>query len=173
MPLEEIAGRLEELRRLDGVKRPLDETPLVPGLRFRLDPEAGFDGAWDSDPGRLFVLRTRPIRQPGHWLGLHLELGQLETARLPYLGLVARAAATRATAIRVALRSGRAEGGFTDRFFPRHMLALPGEVEHLDMISPERDPDIPAEAPWRELILFLPPREPLEIALHDLRIFAP
>lgn len=173
MALKEISARLDELRRMDGARGPLDETPLVPGLRFRPDPDAGFEGEWESAAGRLVHLRARPTRHPGRWFGLNIELGRFDATQMPYLGLIVRSVATRPAAIRVALRSGHAEGGFSDRFFARHLLALPGEAEHLDMISPERDPDIPDTAPWRELILFLPPREPLELALHDLRIFAP
>lgn len=172
----ELASATERLNELRGLYRPravpLSEEPLVPGLRFRLDPEAGFEGVWHSPRGRLVSLQARPER-PGRWLGLHLELGPLPLENVQFLGVVARLAAPRPAAIRMALRSGREDGGFSDQFFQRHLLAQPGEADHLDMISPDRMPDIPATAPWRELVLFFPPTEHLEVSLHDLRIFAP
>lgn len=172
----ELAAATKRLNELRELLQPravsLSEEPLVPGLRFRLDPEAGFEGTWHSPRGRLVSLQAQPER-PGRWLGLHLELGPISLANVPFLGVVARLAAPRPVAIRMALRSGNEEGGFSDQFFSRHLLAQPGEIDHLDMISPDRMPDIPVMSPWRELVLFFPPTEHLEVSLNDLRIFAP
>jgi hypothetical protein len=146
--------------------------PVVPGLAFHADPQAGLSGHWHSPRGRLLEVETT-VTRPGRWLGLHLALPDLaDLAPLVWLGLAARSGAGHAMALRVCLRSGLPEGGFHDQFFDRHLLSQPAETDHLDMIAPARLPDLPPKAPWRELILFLPPGESLRWSLHDLRLFA-
>ena len=148
----------------------VSEAPLVPGLGFHLDPEAAMTGHWHSPRGRLLELETA-VTTPGRWLGLHLALALPDLAGICWLGFAARSAAGRGIAVRVCLRSGLARGGFQDTFFDKHILSQPGETDHLDMIAPDRLPDLPPHAPWREFILFLPPDESLRWALHELRLF--
>jgi hypothetical protein len=163
---------LADLRRAALAPRPLDEAPLAEGLRFRIDPEAGFEGEIRSPAGRIAELSARPAT-PGRWFGLHLGLPDMgEIADLGWFGFVLRTAADRPVALRPCLRSGRPEGGFTDLFFARHALARPGATDHHDMIAPARVPDLAAPAPWREFILFLPAGEPLDLSIEDLGIIA-
>lgn len=145
--------------------------PLPPGLVLHADPEAPRSGRWQSPRGRLLELETRP-ETSGRWLGLHLPLPLDDLSPLAWIGLAARSAASEALAVRVCLRSGLAAGGFRDCFFDRHLLSQPAESDHLDMLAPDRCPDLPQRAPWREIVLFLPPHRPLAWALHDLRLFA-
>lgn len=168
----QIAAPLDALRAAETAPAPLDEEPLAPGLRFRLDAEAGQAGEWESPAGRLLSLRCAAPPRPGRWLGLHLEMPMLgDLAGVAWFGFALRAAAARPLALRPCLRSGREGGGFTDLFFNTHALARPGARDHMDMLAPPRVPDLAAPAPWREFILFLPPAEALDLSIEDLRVF--
>lgn len=156
---------------------PLDETPLIPGLRFRLDPEGGVSGRWSSPRGRILELEAEVAPGAGgRWLGLHLELPELgDLAGIGWLGFALRGAAARPLALRPCLRSGRTEaagGGFHDLFFTRHVLLHPAASDHHDLCAPPRVPDLWTPAPWRELILFLPPGEGLHLSLHEVQVIA-
>ena len=178
-PLLALDGALGPLRnRVDRAgTEPLfadgNDQPLGPGLMLRLDPQARATGHWSSPEGRLLELHLR-ISAPGAWFGLHLALPEdlPPLTKVRWIGLAARSGATRAAAIRVCLRSGLAEGGFRDTFFPLHLLSQGRLGDHHDLLAPAQHPDLPATAPWRELVLFLPPAEDLDWALHDLRVFA-
>ena len=87
---------------------------------------------------------------PGRWLGLHLALALPDLAAVGWLGFAARSAATPAMTLRACLRSGLAAGGFFDTFFDKHILSQSAETDHLDMIAPAHQPDLPLCAPWRE-----------------------
>ena len=167
-------GPLAALRDAAIPGGPLDETPLLPGVRFRLDPEGGSAGRWTSPRDRIVEL-TVATGRPSRWLGLHLELPEAaDLAGTAWLGFALRGAADRPIAVRPCLRSGReaeAGGGFVDLFFARHVLLRPGARDHHDMIAPPRSPDLPALAPWREFILFLPPAEPYRLVLEELAVF--
>jgi hypothetical protein len=146
---------------------------LCPGVMLHLDPEAALTGRWSSPAGRLVEMHTE-VTRPGAWFGLHIRLPEaaadLEGRR--WIGIVARTSAGRAMAIRVALRSGLEAGGFQDSFLPRHILSQPRQSDHHDLLCPADLPDLPQRAPWREVVLFLPPAAPMAWVLHDLRILA-
>lgn len=149
----------------------LSEDPIVPGLRFRLDPEAGTTGTWESPQGRLVHLRTK-VSRPARWLGLHLALPDLaDMTEVAWFGAVIRTSAAGPAALRLCLRSGLEAGGFIDLFAGRHILAQPAETDGSALFAPSRLPDLPVTAPWRELIVFLPPGEDVDIVVHDLRVF--
>lgn len=184
--------------RCAALNRPLDalramvlpeaglDTPLPPGLALQADPAAGMAGRWQSPRGRLLELEALP-EAPGRWFGLHLALpsalwpddraeerGPGEPPPEPppgWIGFAARTAAGSVLGLRACLRSGLPEGGFHDAFFDRPITSEPAETDHLDMMAPDRRPDLPRRAPWREFILFLPPDRGLAWALHDLRLF--
>ena len=152
--------------------RPLDlpGTEMAPGVWLYTDPEADLSGEWASPRGRLCEIGIT-LARPGRWLGLHVALPPFEADAVTWLGFALRVHAARALALRPCLRSGTEEG-FVDTFFDRHALARTAETDHQAFLAPDRHPDLPATAPWRELILFLPSGESLSLALHDLRIFA-
>lgn len=163
LPLETLRGSQHAGGVLD------DVTALVPGLSLRRDPEGAISGNWRSPARRLLDLETQ-VTRPGAWLALHLSLPLTDLRGVAWFGLVARSAADRALVVRPCLRSGHATGGFHDQFFARHMLSQPAETDHHDLIAPDRIPGLPMVAPWRELILFLPPAHGIRWALHDLRL---
>lgn len=152
--------------------RPLDrpDTGMAADVWLRSDPEAVFSGSWSSPRGRLCEIDVA-LDRPGRWLGLHVALPPVEADALAWLGFACRIHAARPLALRPCLRSGTEEG-FVDTFFDRHVLARTAETDHQGLLAPERHPDLPATAAWRELILFLPSGENLSLALHALRIFA-
>ena len=147
------------------------QAALGPDLALHVDPAARLDGVWRSPRGRLLELETR-VTQPGAWFALHLGLpAQLaDLTDVTWLGLAARSSAARAVAVRACLRSGTGDG-FHDCILDRHILSQPRDSDHHDLLAPEPHPDLPRQAPWREFILFLPPAEPLDWVLHDLRLF--
>lgn len=146
-----------------------DDVEFQPGLALHADPALALEGRWRSPPGRLLELDATPAGA-GAWIGLHLALPLTDLSRIGALGFAARASAADTTVLRACLRSGR-EDGFADTFFDKHLLLRPEEASHVDVLAPAMRPDLPPEAPWRELILFLP-TEPFRIALIDLRVFA-
>jgi len=165
-----VAAPLDGLRQADGLSGPLNDVPLVKGLIFRIDPAARITGQWSSPRGRLIELRSE-VAQPGAWFGLHVTLALPDLRRVAWLGFVARTASLDAIGIRPCLRSGLPGGGFHDAFFDRHILAHAAETDHHDIMDPARQPGLPPQAPWREFILFLPPRQGITWSLHDLRLF--
>lgn len=144
-------------------------TPLVPGAFLRRDAAGQISGHWHSPQGRLLEVAAE-ITVPGQWFALHLELDLPDLTGISWLGFVARSTASPTAAIRACLRSGT-KGGYHDCFFDRHILAQSRESDHQDLIAPARHADLPAQAPWREFILFLPPTRAFHWALHDLRVF--
>lgn len=168
-PLAAAAATLDTLRRGTAEGALGARTDLAPGLFLAADPALGLTGTWRSPPGRMVELVARPTGS-GAWCGLHLALGPLDLGGGAILGLAARLAAPAPLPLMVALRSGDGSGGFTDAAFDRHILARPDAGLHLDAIDPARREDVPARAPWRELVLFLP-LTASDLALHDLRVF--
>ena len=194
-----VAGRnglnapLVALRDQAVALRPLTGPVLAPGIALHIDPAAQIAVTWASPRARLLEVQTR-VTTPGAWLGLHIALPPLDLRAVEWLGFAARSAAATALVARVALRSGLPEengggtaggigggtrggtgggeagGGFCDAFFDRYLLSQPTLGEHHDMLAPPRRPDLPPRAPWRELVLFLPPGHDIAWALHDLRL---
>lgn len=142
---------------------------FLPGLDLHADPELGLSGSWTSPEGRLLDFAAE-TSAPGGWCGLHLSLPLGTTRGKGVLGFAARIEAPEIFVARACLRSGRSDG-FVDCFFDKHLLFTPEEASHVDAIQiPQRD-TVPEEAPWRELILFLP-TEPFRLSLIDWRVFA-
>lgn len=166
-PDAEAAARLARLRglRRSGAIEP--GRALVPGIRFEVDPEADGDGDYESAAGML-VAATLRLRRPARWLALHLALGPAALDPGGIAGFALRGHAPGPFAFRACLRSGRAEGGFTERFFDKTVLLAPEPGLHLDARPLA---DVPAAAPWREFILFADPPQSCRFTLTDLRLF--
>ncbi len=145
-----------------------DDTVIAPGLVLRADPACALRGHWRSPAGRLLEIEAWPEGR-GAWIGLHVELGTGVTG--DWLGLVCRSAAPAELMARPVLRSGTGDG-FVDTPLPRHILSLPEPLTHADALHLPTTPDLPATAPWRELVIFLP-EAGFSWHLHDLRILAP
>lgn len=145
------------------------DVEIVPGLTLRPDPYGRTGGRYRSPAGRLLEIEAE-VAEPGHWIGLHLALGGGSLASYGVIGLFCRSNADRAMVVRPCLRSGLPDGGGLDCFFPRQIVAHAGASDHLDALVVGRAEPLPLEAPWRELVLFLPTRS-FAWGLQDLRVF--
>lgn len=169
--LPDLNLSLDGLHGADGLGGSLQNiTPMCPGIALHRDPGGQIDGSWQSPAARLLELQTQ-VQRPGDWLGLHVALPLYDLRGIRWIGIVARTAADQSLVVRPCLRSGDDDGGFHDQLFPSHLLSQPSETDHHDLIAPDRLLDVPQDAPWRELILFLPPAHNIRWVLHDLRVF--
>lgn len=144
------------------------DSPLLPGLFFSLDPESSTQLRCHSAPG-MMVEAEFTVARPGRWMALHINLSEADLRGRQVLGVVCKSHSPAATTFRLCLRSGR-EGGFTDTFFRKTVVAYAETSTHLDALMLDAEPGLPTEAPWRELVLFFRP-ETSKITLQDLRIF--
>lgn len=145
-----------------------DHVHFLPGLDLRADAALGLAGQYRSTEGRCLDLEARPTGQ-GSWCALHLGLPARDLQGFGVLGFALRGAAPQMQLIRACLRSGT-KAGFTDCFFDKHVLLHPEESSHVDALAIRHHKRLPQEAPWRELILFLPTRA-FDLSLIDLRVF--
>ncbi|MEX5565652.1 hypothetical protein SM764_19730 [Pseudophaeobacter sp. 1A16562] len=146
-----------------------EQTEIQPGIALHPDPELKLQGHWSSPAGRLLELDVSTSGE-GNWFGLHMELGGIDLSHAGIIGIACRSAAPTIEVVRVCIRSGRSEGGFDDCFFTKRILAHPEASSHLDALPIGQQLDLPPQAPWRELILFLPLHS-FRLHLHDLRLF--
>lgn len=142
---------------------------IQPGITLHADPALKLLGQWHSPAGRLLELDISTNGQ-GSWFGLHMELGDIDLSQVGIIGIACRSAATTIEVVRACIRSGRSEGGFDDCFFTKRILAHPEASSHLDALQVGQQQNLPPQAPWRELILFLPLHS-FRLNLHDLRLF--
>lgn len=168
-PAAGINHTLEQLRAQEwAASELLPDGEIAAGLRFGLDPEAVFEGRFSSPRGRLLDIEGEMLR-PARWFGLHIPLDALDLSEQAVVGVALRLTAPRPAVIRACLRSGRS-AGFSDCFFQKAIITSGPEVAlHLDVLDIARY-DIPDEAPWREIVLFLPTRS-FSLSIRDLRIF--
>lgn len=145
-----------------------DSIEFCPGFSLHANPGLQAGGTWRSPAGRILELNIT-TRNRGDWMALHLRLEGVEDLAGAWIGFACRHAALEQQLIRPVLRSGT-KSGFSDHFFDKHILATPDPRNHLDAINMATNRTIPEHAPWRELVLFLPPRA-LRWHLHDLRLF--
>ncbi len=145
------------------------QTEIQPGIALHADPALAPSGHWRSPAGRLFELEVTPGGEGG-WFGLHMRLGNIDLSQAGIIGIACRGTSPSIEAIRVCIRSGLPEGGFEDCFFPKRVLTHPDASSHLDALQISQQPELPPEAPWRELILFLPLHS-FRLNLNDLRLF--
>ncbi|MCL4186297.1 MAG: hypothetical protein KJZ85_01720 [Rhodobacteraceae bacterium] len=168
-PEADVMHGLAVLRASQPVGPIVAGQPLGPGVSLVLDPEGQTEAEAIAAPGALMGLRLRAI-VPGRWAGLHIVLGPLDLTDRHVIGVVLRTRAPAVTTLRIALRSGR-EGGFDDCDFPKRLVAFGEDSTHVDLLQTARHPDtLPLQAPWRELVLFLPPAG-CELVIQDLRLF--
>lgn len=145
------------------------DVDFLPGLSFHADPALGLSGSFTSPEGRILDLDARTGPDTGGWVALHVALPAPDLRRVGFFGFVARLSAPDITVVRACLRSGTADG-FVDCFFDKHLLVRPEEASHLDVLPLQYRDQIPMQAPWRELILFLPTHD-FRLSLIDLRLF--
>lgn len=144
------------------------DVTFLPGLKLNADPALALSGQYTSPAGWLLQLDVQ-IDNPGSWVGLHLDLPANDLSHVGVIGFAARIAGPEVLMARACLRSG-SDSGFVDCFFDKHLLFRPEETSHLDAVSVAQRMMLPVQAPWRELILFLP-TESFTLSLIDLRVF--
>jgi len=136
-----------------------DKLEFAPGFFLDADPKIGVSGSYRSISHRLMELDVQ-VQAPGDWLALHLALPPLALQDLTYIGLACRLSAPEPLMLRACLRSGLhsslPQDGFIDCFFDRHILTTKQPHSHLDMLYLDACSELPFDAPWRELVLFLP-----------------
>lgn len=159
---------LTVLRRQDAGGDLTQNVSFVPGVMLNADPELGLSGTWRSAENRVLEFDAS-IQGLGNWLGLHISVPLQDTRGHGIAGFAARIQAQDIFVARASLRSGT-EGGFVDCFFDKHMLFTPDEATHVDALQLHQRDTIPATAPWREIVLFLP-TESFKLDLIDLRVF--
>lgn len=159
---------LAVLRAMTLNQRIDSEQRFVPGLYLSLDEASDTKARIESQPATLLDLSCE-TRRPGAWLSLNLELGACDLSRCSVLGIMCKSQAPETLTFRVCLRSA-VEGGFRDAFFPKRVISYGQESVHADLIKLEEREDVPAQAAWRELILFLPP-DLHRLSLRDLALF--
>ncbi len=140
---------------------------FAPGIFLSVDPESDTKVRLTSAPGRLCDLDCT-TKRPGRWLSLNVELGACDLSRCSVLTLMCKSRAPHTLTFRACLRSGY-EGGFVDAFFQKRVIAYGEESVHADVMKPGARDDVPATAPWRELILFFP-ADLHQITLTDLAL---
>ena len=143
---------------------------FLPGLALHADPALELSGRYNAPEGRVLQLDARTGPNPGGWVGLHLAVPAGDLTGAGVLGFAARIAAPDGICVaRACLRSGT-EDGFVDCFFDKHLLMRLDEATHLDALPVHYRDRVPLQAPWRELIFFLPTQD-FRMSLIDLRVF--
>lgn len=146
------------------------DVSFLPGLRLNADPALELSGNYRSPEGQLLEFDAATGPNPGDWVALHLDIPVDDLGPLGLIGFAARIAAPEIFVVRACLRSG-IQDGFQDCFFDKHLLFRSEEASHLDALPTGQRANLPARAPWRELVLFLPTRA-FQLSLIDLRVFA-
>ena len=160
------------LTALTGAAGTLADALPVPGLRL-MAAGGDLDLRWSSPRDRLLEV-TGTAAAPADWLALRLTLDLPDLAGLAGVGLWLRGAADPALTLRAVLRSGAPSDsgdGHLDAAQDRQILCHATASDHTALWPTDTTPDLPATAPWRELLLFLPPHRPVTLSLHALRVF--
>lgn len=166
----EANHRLALLRQQDSHGTLSENTEFMPGFFLNADPALALRGQYRSPKDHLLEFSAQTDAAARGWVGLHLNWPLHSLRDLGVIGFAARGHAAEMTLMRICLRSGTEEG-FTDCFFDKHILLRPEEASHVDALSWRQRDEIPEQALWRELVLFLPSHG-FELALTDLRVFA-
>lgn len=157
------------LLRASPTNKPLvDQMELMPGAFFAMDTEGEVTGRCVIGGDHLLRLDYTVGRQP-RWLALHLAVGGVDLGKAAVFGVACKSRAPEAATYRLCLRSATSEG-FVDAFLSKHVVAFSETSTHVDFLKLEGHEHVPAQADWRELILFFQPRSAV-FELLDLRAF--
>lgn len=170
-PMADVTHNLATLRAAELEMPAAPHVDLAPGIFFVCDPDKPVTGTVRSAPGSMVTLDLQ-VPEGSRWRALHVRLAQVDLTASDVLMAVLRLRADGYTAARMVLRSGTgaAEGpGFVDSFFLKRVVAQPDSALHLDWLELGAVPDLPAKAPWRELIVFLDPAD-MAVEIEDLQL---
>lgn len=145
------------------------DTPITPGVLFSFDPAGTLKGSLLEDADAILSFRIESLKD-SHWLALHVSLGGFDLDGFGVIGFICKSDAPSAVAMKTCIRSGT-EAGFVDCFFDKQVVSYSQTSTHLDAMDVEGRKNLPAQAPWRDFVLFLPPDRPVEATLRDLRFF--
>lgn len=139
-----------------------------PGVFVLLDEESDTSVHATSQPGTLLDLSFK-TRRPSRWLSLNIQMGECDLTGRDIAGFMCKVTSEATMTFRVCVRSGH-DGGFQDAFFGKRVISYSAPSTHADLMKLAERDDVPAQAPWRELMLFLPP-DVQQISLKDLALF--
>jgi hypothetical protein len=152
-PDGQLSHALNVLRGLEFAGPLETRQQIAPGIFFSLDPESSNAVEVISTPGQLMEI-SLIVEEPGRWLTLNMGLGAADLSACKIVGFACRTVAAVTTTCRVCIRSGIEGGGHKDVVFPKTLVAYPANSLHLDVLDLEANKDIPARAPWREIVIF-------------------
>lgn len=144
-------------------------TPLVPGVWLAWPGEGAVAGSLRAGADLALDLDVTAV-DGCDWYTLNVSLGGFDLKDSAVLGVVAKGSAARTLALKACVRSGT-EDGFVDCFFDKHLILTGEEAVHLDIFETRATAQLPAEAPWRDFVLFLPTDRSFALTLSDLRFF--
>jgi hypothetical protein len=145
------------------------DQPIVPGILFSFDSKATMKGALLEDDAAVLSFRIESLKNSA-WLALHVSLGGFDLDGYDIIGFICKSHAPAAISMKACIRSGT-EAGFIDCFFDKHVVSYAKPSTHLDALDITTRKALPAQALWRDFVLFLPPDRPVEATLQDLRLF--
>lgn len=167
-PDAQINHTIGLLRSVPADGRLSDGLRLAPGAFMALDLEGEVEGLCATGGESLLRLNYTTGKAP-RWLALHMAVGGVDLGRSAVFGVACKSRAPEAVTFRLCLRSATASG-FVDAFLPKHVVAFAEPSTHVDLLKLEGHENVPAQADWRELILFFQPRSAV-CELLDLRVF--
>lgn len=170
-PDADVRFALSAMRAHEATGKILAEnTVILNGITLSFGPGGQLRGNYSSGRDNILSLNlTCRSRSLPHWQCLKVPLGAMNLTGAAAIGIIARSFAPHSTVSRFTLRSGR-DGDFVDQNFGKAMVSFAAPSTHLDLIEITKEPNLPLEAQWRDLILFFRPG-PLEIEILDLRFF--
>ncbi|CUJ17039.1 hypothetical protein [Cognatishimia activa] len=145
-----------------------DHVKIAKDIYLNADPNLGLGGRFQSTIGDIVTIDAQTPSN-GYWIGLHIKLSSRDFGDAGVIGFASRGHAPEYTIVNPCIRSGTTDG-FVDCFFDKHMLLHADSARYVDAVSIEDRDELPAKAPWRELILFLPTKD-FQLTLTDLRVF--
>lgn len=167
-PDAQVNHTLAVLRSQKNTQKLADGVSPVPGLFFMIDHAGEVDGQCVTGGGSLLRLDYTIGNRP-RWLALHVQFGEADLTAATLLGIVCKSMATEAAIFRICLRSSTPDG-FVDTFMPKHVVSFAEESTHIDLLRLDGNADVPAQAKWRELILFFQTTTAI-FDIRDLRVF--
>lgn len=167
-PDAQVNHTIDLLRTIEKTETLGDGVRLAPHAFVALDGQGQVEGSVSTAAGNVLRLQYQ-VRQKPRWLALHLGLGGIDLTGRTVLGLVCKTQAPVAATFQPCLRSGRPEG-FVDAHLPKHVVAYAEASTHVDLLRLEGSPQVPLQAPWRDLVLFFQTTS-ARIDIQDLRVF--
>ncbi|WP_417809371.1 hypothetical protein [Thioclava sp.] len=145
-------------------------TPIIEGIRLSNDSAGKVKGHYESIGGEMLSLSMQHSSSVApKWQALHISLGEMNLNGSLLLGILIKSRSPSSLTTKICLRSGK-DGDFQDVFFSKTMVSFGQVSAHLDVLEFDKNPTLPHQVQWRDLILFFRPGE-VNINLLDIRLF--